>query len=252
MYSYPFADFNEINETLNALKIESHDKLAFIHDFIGGKFFDRDQTIMSGPAAAIVSIGGIATEIKNKKLHMLGKETTIEELKSSFDKSIGMSSFMSYLNPKNKTLDEIAETTLSLKHNSVLHQINISILLTGISIGVEHEFSSQRDIVHLSRITVAKTKAQKSPCLVLQDEKYLEAYKAVLTSTNDILKEHNIENNEIRNLLFPTSKASGLIINGSIKNLMKLISLKDAGGKEDEFVKALEKIEHTLKGLIDF
>lgn len=250
MYSYPFADFNKINEKLNELQIESYDKLAMIHDFIGGQFLDNEKNIMSGPRSAIVSIGGIATEVENKKLHMLGKETTIEELKESFNKSIGMSSFMSYLNPKNKSLDEIAETTLNLKHNSVLHQINIGILLTGISIGVEHEFSTQRDIIHLSRITVAKTKAQQSPCLVLPDEKYLKVYQEVLKSTNDILKDNNIDDNEIRNLLFPTAKASGLIINGSLRNIMKLIALKDAGGKENEFIRSLENIENTLSSLI--
>jgi hypothetical protein len=47
-------------------------------------------------------------------------------------------------------------------------------------------------------------------------------------------------------LLFPTAKASGLLITGSLRNMMKLVSMKDSGGKEDEFVAALINIEKVL------
>jgi len=250
MHKFPFADFNQINNQINLIALKNNEKLAYIHAAIGGKFHDDDQEIMTGSAAAIVAIGGFPIELDlDGHLSFFGQAVTVNEMKEKLYQTVGLSSFMSYLNPKNKSLNEIADTTIGLGHYSVLHQIQLSVLLTGISIGVEHEFSTQRDIVHLSRITVAKTKAQNSPCLVLRNPQYLEVYKQVLKQTKDIIKKSSIDDHETRNLLFPAAKASGLVITGSLRNLLKLTELKNAGGKEDEFVEALTKIEQLVKEL---
>lgn len=247
MNKFPFADANQINNEMNDLGLKSHEKLAFMHTAIGGGFHDKEKTIMTGSMAAIVTLGSFPIELNKKgDLAFMGNDVSLAMVKHKLYQTVGLSSFMSYLNPKNKSLNAIAESTLELKHHSVLHQIQVGVMLTGITIGVEHEFSTQRDIVHLSRLTVAKTSAQKEPCLVLRDPNHYDAYKAVLESTNNILKQHNIEDNETRNLLFPTAKASGLLITGSLRNMMKLISMKDSGGKEDEFVAALINIEKVL------
>lgn len=246
MFKYPFADLNKINNVMNEKKLKSNTKLAFIHEAIGGKFHDKEKKIMTGCAVAIVNLGGFVIEVKDNELVLFNKPIEINDILDNYRKSIGMSSFMSYLNPKNKSLNDISKSTMELKHYSVLHQINISLLITGISIGVEHEFSTQRDIIHLSRITVAKTQSQSSPCLVLPDSKYINTYKKVLNLTQDILEKEKIDNQEIKNLLFPTAKASGLIINGSLRNLIKLVELKNSGGKEDEFIAALIEIEKVI------
>lgn len=248
MNKFPFADFNQINNEMNDLGLKSHEKLAHMHYAIAGGFHDKDKMIMTGSMAAIVTLGSFPIELnKDGNLTFFGNDVSLAALKYKLYQTVGLSSYMSYLNPKNKSLNTIAENTIALGHHSVLHQIQVGIMLTGISIGVEHEFSTQRDIVHLSRLTVAKTNAQKNPCLVLRDPKHYAAYQAVLESTQKILADHEIEDSETRNLLFPTAKASGLLITGSLRNLMKLVSLKDAGGKEDEFVEALINIEKVLK-----
>jgi hypothetical protein len=159
-----------------------------------------------------------------------------------------MSSFMSYLNPKNKTLSELSDAVLSLKHLSCLHTINISVIICGITSGVEHEISSQRDIIHLSRLTVAKTIAQNAPCLVLNNDKYYQQYKKVLKLTKNVVNS-SLDDGETRNLLFPSAKASAIMLTGSIKNFLKLVQLKDSGGKEDELVKVLKSLEDILKGI---
>lgn len=248
MHKFPFADFNQINNEMNNLDLKSHEKLAFMHTAIGGGFHDKEKTIMTGSAASIVTLGSFPIELnKTGGLCFMGNDVSLAMVKHKLYQTVGLSSFMSYLNPKNKTLNAIAESTIELKHHSVLHQIQVGVMLTGISIGVEHEFSTQRDIVHLSRLTVAKTSAQKSPCLVLRDANHYAAYQAVLESTKKILADHDIQDNETRNLLFPTAKASGLLITGSLRNMMKLVSMKDSGGKEDEFVAALLNIEKVLE-----
>lgn len=248
MYQYPFADFNQINNTMNDLGLHSDEKLAHMHKAIGGLFHDKERTIMAGSAAAIVTLGSFPVELNEKgEQTFFGNVVSLDQVKEKLYQTVGLSSFMSYLNPKNRTLNAIGQSTIDLKHHSVLHQIQVGVLLTGISIGVEHEFSTQRDIIHLSRLTVAKTSAQNNPCLVLNDPLQYDAYKAVMESTNKILEQYKINNPETRNLLFPTAKASGLLITGSLRNLMKLVSMKDSGGKEDEFIAALLKIEKVLE-----
>lgn len=248
MYKYPFLDFNALNNEMNNQGIKSSQKLSFMYEKMNGKFYDDEKDIMKGAVVGITAIGSFPVELSDtNKLMLLGHEVTIEQIKEKLNKTIGMSAFMSYLNPKNKSLDSIAETTLDLKHYSVLHTVNLSIAIVGLSSGVEHEFSSQRDIIHLSRLTVAKTKTQSNPCLVLRNYKYYEMYKEILKSTKNLLGKIEEKDNETENLLFPTAKASSIIITGSLKNILKLISLKDAGGKEEEFIEILEKIEGLVK-----
>lgn len=246
MYTYPFLDFDAMNNHMNQEQIESQKKIQYIHNYLGGDFHDSKKRIIKGSVVGIVAIGGFPVELSESGLCLMGRPVSIQELLYQLQKSIGISSFMSYLNPKNKTLNEIAESTLKLGHQSVLHMLNISILVSGISVGVEHEFSSQRDIVHLSRITVAKTKAQSSPCLVLNSDKYFSAYEKIIEETEKVLSTIPGNDYETRNLLFPSAKASAIILTGSIKNMMKLVSLKAAGGKETEFIKALQHIEDAL------
>lgn len=250
IYKYPFLDFNKLNNYLNNNHASSENKLAIIYEKMGGKFLA--PKIMSGSVIGICSIGGFPIHLDDSGQLKIGKsEYSIPELKELLYETVGISSFMSYLNPKNKSLNDIANTTLSMKHYSVLHTIHISILISGITIGVEQELSSQRDIVHLSRVTVAKTKSQISPCLVLRNQEQLNIYEQILKSTEDVLKSNIIGDMETRNLLFPTAKSSAIMLTGSLKNFMKLISLKDAGGKEDELVELLIKMEQLLSSVFE-
>lgn len=248
VFNYPFLDFNELNNQLNEENVLSENKLEVIYEKMNGKFLDKK--IMSESVIGICSIGGLPIHLSNSGALMVGKtEYTKEELKEQLYETLGMSSFMSYLNPKNKSLKEIADTTLNMKHYSVLHTINLSIFVCGITSGVEHELSSQRDIIHLSRLTVAKTKAQNNPCLVLNNKEQLNIYKKVLNTVTQILSENEESNTELRNLLFPSAKASAIVLTGSLKNFMKLIALKDSGGKEEELINLLIKLENLLKGI---
>jgi hypothetical protein len=247
IYKWPFLDFNALNEDMIAKNLKSYQKLPYMYESIGGEFHDEDKQIMKGAVLALTSIGGFPIELSNNgELLILGKETTITDIKEHLYKTVGMSSFMSYLNPKNKTLSELSDAVISLKHLSCLHTVHISVIICGITSGVEHELSSQRDIIHLSRLTVAKTIAQNAPCLVLNNENYYEKYKKVLELTKNVVSG-SLDDAETRNLLFPAAKASAIILTGSIKNFLKLIQLKDSGGKEDELVTLLKSLEHLIQ-----
>lgn len=335
-FNHPFLDFNQLNEQMVTKGIASEYKLQYIYDAMEGEYHDEEHNIIKKPVSAIVALGSFPVEVgsiessegvgqnfahnqsfvthQTKTLKMLGKAVSIDEVKSYLARTIGASAFMSYLNPKNASLENLAQKTLSLEHYSVLHTVQVSLLVCGLSCGVEHELSSQRDIVHLSRLTVAKTQAQQIPLLVLPESKaqYYPLYAKVKQSIEEMIasdrdsrlkSKKTIQSNsdathinantitatgtntntkgktpiarnrantnnpiplaasapastdtsqsdkvdwEALNLLFPTAKASAVMITGSLKNMMKLIALKDAGGKEDELIEVLLNIENTL------
>ena len=244
MFKYPYLDFSRLNEEMNQNQLKSSEKLRYMYTVMQGAFHDREKQLMTGACAAIVAIGGFPIEVKDDRVYILGRELGEETLSEQFIQTIGISTFMSYLNPHNKTLAQMGQTALDNSHLSVLHTLSMSIFVAGISTGVEQELSSQRDIVHLSRLTVAKTKAQDNPCLILRDSKNIEAYKKVLEFTK--LHCADIEDRETRNLLFSTAKASCVVLTATLKNFLTLVALKDAGGKEHELVELLLKIEKLL------
>lgn len=250
MYKFPFLDFDKLNNEMASLKVPAYKKLGFMYGRMGGLFHDESKRMLKGAQVAIVGLGGLPVQIIDGKYAIMGHEHTLLEIKEELYKMAGLSAGMSYANPYNKTLNELADKTLSLGHTSILHTLNLNILIVGLTIGVEHEFSSQRDMVHLSRLTVAKTAAQKKPCLVLRDEKYVDIYSETLINTDSRLEKLDESKDwETINLLYPTAKASTLMISGTLKNILKLVALKDSGGKEDEFVEILEKIDDAISWL---
>lgn len=244
-----FLDFEKVNKKLFSVPID--EKLRSLHYFAGGTFYDKEKRIIKNPAVKIVSIGGIPIKQNDKgELFLFGSPLNEENLNNALLSMAGMSSFLSYFNPGNKELDELGDKVVNnFKHKSVLHTFSLGILITGLSIGVEHEFSSQRDIIHLSRMTVARCDAQNSPLLVCPNEKLYPVYAEILKTTENIIKNNEslFENKEERNLLFPTAKASSLLITSSFNNVLKLISLKDKGGKEDELIRILMLLEKVVK-----
>lgn len=250
MFKFPVLDFDALNNKMNSLNILSHKKLSVIYESMGGEFYDSEKRIMKGARVALIGTGGLPFQIKDNAYALMGNTLSLEDLKNELYKMAGMSAGMSYMNPYNKSFDDLAGATLARGHNSVLHTLSFNILITGLTCGVEHEFSSQRDIVHLSRLTVAKTVAQKEPCLVLHNERYLSLYSHILSETDKVVEEaQNSKDWESLNLLYPTAKASGIILSGTFKNIQKLIALKDSGGKEDEFVSILKEIEKLFTWL---
>lgn len=249
MYKHPILDFNQLNNEMISLKIPAYEKLSYIYERMGGDFFDKEKRLIKGSKVALVGIGGLPISIKNDKIFILGNETNLSSIKKELYTTMGFSAGMSYLNPYNKTNNELADKTLSLGHNSIKHTIQLNILLVGISSGVEHEFSSQRDIVHLSRLTVAKTSAQKKPCLILRNPQFVNSYKKIIEETDKITESITDKDWESINLLYPSAKASMVMLSGTLKNIEKLIDLKNSDGKEDEFIESLEKIESLIKWL---
>jgi hypothetical protein len=136
---------------------------------------------------------------------------------------------------------------------SVLHAATANVLLAGHSNAVEHELTSQRDLVHLSRLTVNRTKAQSDPPLRIADAALLPAAGEIMQVTRDRLRSADggsADALEHRNALFPAAKASVILLSGTVRNLLKVAAT--GLGKEaelDELCRPLSAYVGALCGL---
>lgn len=243
-----YLDFNKLNDHLIVSGDATH-RLKQAYEVVGGEFWNEQKTILKGAKIFLCGVGGLLLENKADGTYLMDRKLDKGVLKSYLMQMAGASAFMSYLNCGNLELEKLGEKVVNFhQHTSVLHPLSLNIVIIGHSIGVEHEFASQRDILHLSRLTVAKTSVQDYPCLTLRDPLYLSLYEAVLKKTEEQIKSAGITHidKETQNLLFPAAKASMIMLSGSLKNFYKLIALKDTGGKEQEFIDLLEDLKNVL------
>lgn len=222
-----------------------------IYEAVGGKFHDENKKIMKGPLVFITGIGGILIENRTDGSYILNKKINTDSMFDIVMSMAGASAFMSYLNPSNLELSTLGEKVVSqYNHTSVLHPISLNIVLVGHSIGVEHELSTQRDLLHLSRLTVAKTDVQDSPCLTLRNPELLPYYEKAIADIDAIVKSTNSKDKESLNLLFPNAKSSMIMLSGSIKNFLKVVDMRNQSGKEDELIDILNKTNDVLSSLM--
>jgi hypothetical protein len=163
------------------------------------------------------------------------------------------SGMMSYLNSGRLSVGEISAAMSAKGHGSVAHTVQVSVLVSGVTTAVENEFNSQRDLVHLSRVTVARTSIQSNPPIVVRDPMMLDAYRRVAkvaTAERSLLTGTGRDFQEFANQLFPVAKATAFIMTGTLRNLFKLTSAASDDGKEREFRGVLAKVDQLLNGLL--
>ena len=173
--------------------------------------------------------------------------------RSAIRSMMAYSGMMSYLNSGRLSVDEICDAMDSKGHGSVAHTVQVSLLVSGVSTAVENEFNSQRDLVHLSRITVARTSIQSSPPIVVRDATMLDTYRRVAkvaAAERALMSGKGRDFHECANQLFPVAKATGFIMTGTLRNLFKLTSSMSDDGKEREFRDVLARVDRLLKDLV--
>ena len=221
------------------------DRLRIFFKNSGVTFYDEECNFVQHPSVAIVGVGGIPIQRINERPHLLGQPITVEQLRKNFTDMMGFCGFMSYLNPKNQTPAKMSEIMLKHGHFSTGHALYLNIAVMGFSCAVENELNCQRDIIHLSRVTVARTIAQNNPPIVVLDPKALPLFRQVYQQTQQLLTEQK-RNDECLNNLFPAAKATMTILSASLRNFQKLVSAQDDQGKEIEFRNILKKIHLCL------
>jgi hypothetical protein len=225
--------------------------------------YDR---FVAEPVVALAGIGGLlfdwqpADPAHTVRLHGLTGPLGLDALRRALRAGCGASALFTYLNPRDRPLPELGDTALRLGHRSVLHAAAINVLLAGHTNAVEHELSSQRDLVHLSRLTVNRTAAQSDPPLRIVDARLLPVADEIMRVTRKHLPTAtgvsadgvsadgvSADALEYRNALFPGAKASAVLLSGTVRNLLKVAAA--AMDKEAELARLLRPVSAHVTAL---
>ena len=172
-------------------------------------------------------------------------------------KMMGFSGNYSYMNPKNLEPEEMFSRTSEHGHFSTAHTVYINMLVAGHSCAVENEFNSQRDNVHLSRITVARTGAQNNPPVVVLYPDHVPAFKEILDNTKEVLSKvrttllnpsngSDLDFKEVCNTAYPAAKGQAMMISGTLRNFQNIVGALSDSGKEEEYKRILALINDNL------
>lgn len=224
------------------------DRLRALMRAAGVPTHDAEGYFVSGAVVGIVGVGGLPIRLVGGQPCLLGQPISAEVLREQLAQMMGFGGFMSYLNPRNRAPGALAEAMLAQGHASTAHTASLNLLLLGLSVAAEVELSCQRDVVHLARVTVARTRAQDDPPLVVLHPDALPLLQTLRAQTRALLDGTRL-GRECRNNLYPSSRATAVLLTGSLRNLQKLTSARTDPGKEDEYRRLLSAIHETLAPL---
>lgn len=91
------------------------------------------------PDTAIYAVGGFPIMFDGVQLTWLGNP--LHEIKANVKKALGVSAALTYVNPKNKSLDELGQICLDKDHTWAYHWISVSMVLSNYPQIVEMSFA---------------------------------------------------------------------------------------------------------------
>lgn len=235
-----------------AREVPTAGKLRALLQTGGATFYDAEGYFVKTPMVALVAVGGLPICASDRSLHLrlgdLKVPMALEKLRAALRSQMGMTAMFSYLNRRGHEPEEMWKVVAKLGHFSVGHTAHLSFVLVGHSCAVENEFNSQRDVVHLGRLTVARTRSQKDPPLVVQRPELLPVFKDIRKQVqaailSKVAEREKMESKDIsigdwQEALYigwPAAKAHVAILTGSLRNLQKLVTSIDDDGKETEY-----------------
>lgn len=241
----PFIDQEKLWDVLKPIKIEN--RISGIIASSNGVFFDKEQQLVAKPGVAVLNIGGFSC-----------KNINVKNIRKQLKTSMGCAASWTYLNPKNHKLDFLFDKVVEKKEYSIAHTSSITILVAGVSSLVENEFNSQRDIIHLARITEARTLAQSNPpSVVLYPEILPVIQNMQVVAKEEAKKAFSLLSNfklsdrlESANSVFSANKAGVFAITGSFRDFQKLVNGLNDNGKEEEYKRVLYIINNILFNLM--
>lgn len=255
------SDFISLGHVFDTLmNVPNEELLEEFLDITGVAWYEpagpADSRFVKDFAVKIAALGGIPFVRMADGLALANaphQPFSLNGYRSAIRSMMAYSGMMSYLNSGRLSVDEICDAMDLKGHGSVAHTVQVSLLVSGVSTAVENEFNSQRDLVHLSRITVARTSIQSSPPIVVRDPATLDAYRRVAMvafAERALMSGKGRDFQETANQLFPAAKATAFIMTGTLRNLFKLTSSMSDDGKEREFRDVLARVDGLLKDLI--
>lgn len=222
----------------------AEEKMSTALAYAGAEFHDDRQHFVSKGSVALVGIGG------QPVAHATDSDALIAERLARYihgsQEMMGSSAAFSYLNSGERSLVELFESVTKLGHFSIAHTASVNILLSGLSEGAELELNLQRDIVHISKVTNARTTVQTRPPLVVSNPRHLQLARSIDEMTAKLIDDNRDANDldelEVLNSFYPVNKATILMMSGDLSNMRKFTQMRDDKGKEKE----LRDIADTL------
>lgn len=217
-------------------EVPADKKLSSLLEYSGCNFYDDARKFVGSHVVALAGVGGLPIAYEHDSDNEIQ-----QRLQGRLDESrlmMGSAAAFSYLNIGEKPIDKLYETVAKLGHYSIAHTVQVNFVVAGISEAAELELNLQRDIVHLSKLTNARTRIQNQPPIVVRDPSHLlviqRLYKEITKATEDLRTDETGDTLEAVNGLYPVNKATALMVSGSLNNLRKLALLRDDNGKERE------------------
>lgn len=245
--------------------IKSPERLRTLMTHAGVVFHDPNtRNFISEPVVGITGFGGIpvcwGTETPPDHIalgHLPGQSFVPRSLVVACEDMMGFGGFCTYLNPRDNTPSIMVDSMISQGHTSTAHSIVINFMVLGVSLAAESELNCQRDIIHLARVTEARTLAQSHPPVVVQYPEMVWMYQNVYAHVEHVIGQaadrppgaSDLDLHEATNLIFPAAKGTVFILTGSVRNLQKLVSLGTDPGKENEVKRVLDLIKLSMAGL---
>lgn len=236
-------------ELLAAQSLPASRRLSALLAAAGCQAHPQDGRFILGPSARLWCVGGIPAQ------SLIDAGMPLDEVAALALKSIGTAGSMSYLSLPGGSPESAFDKIIGeMGHCSAAHVASVSVVVAGVTCLVENEFNSQRDLVHLARVTEARSSCQGSPSMVVQEpaifslcQQALDAVEAIVASAPPLVGGlSRADANEALNSLFPSSKATVFIITGSLRNFQKMLAAKNDEGKEKEYRRILTLIHQLL------
>ncbi len=211
-------------------------KISAALEYAGCEFYDDDRVFVASNIVAITGIGGlpVAHEADSNEVIKTRLHASIEGSRETMGTAAGFS----YLNKSEKSIGELYDLVTSLGHFSIAHTVQLNIIIAGISEGAELELSLQRDLVHLSKLTNARTPVQNQPPMVVPSQeaadKVSALYRHISQVAGSIRTDTSGDTLEFANSMYPVNKATLLMLSGDLSNFRKLTQLRNDTGKERE------------------
>lgn len=211
-------------------------KLREALDYAGCDFHDQDKRFVLGHNVSLVGVGGVPIAEVTDTDDEISK--SLEEKVRGTRHLMGSSAAFSYLNSGEKPVAELYDTVTRLGHFSIAHAVQVNLVVAGISEGTELELSLQRDLIHLSKLTNARTVVQNKPPVVVPEGIDPSLVQKLYDHTEEVAsslrQSGDVDSLEYANGLFPVNKATLLMISGDLSNLRKIAALREDAGKERE------------------
>lgn len=252
-----FINLQNLWTSLNGIIIPK--RLSVLMQKTGVVFYDEKFTFISEPSVGIVGLGGFpilwTEDTPCDCICISNTNCTIKitEITNSFYNMFSYAAYQTYLNPNDLEPKQMINLIKDKNHFSVAHLGYINLMVSGMSISVENEFNTQRDLIHIARLTENRTACQSYPCIIVLYPQLLEIHQRVYEFVNDqvlgfykpdeLLKGDFLES---INALYSASKGTTVILSSTIRNLQKLVLGLNDQGKENEYKRVLAKINDNL------